>query len=159
MKKYLLSLILVSGAILAMNAPMAGPVGALAEYKKTLTPIYNPLGETPFKLNENVTKQGDKTLVIVIRQPGVVSPVGPGVFYIARFDDNGSLDESFGGTGVGLTFPIMNRLLGGEITDPIKVESVQVLSDNTILISGSVGDKSFEVHLSQDGNKITKIKK
>ncbi len=86
MKKYLLSILLASGALFAMDVPtpMAGP--AAEKYTQMLQKIVG--GPVAIQV---IAKQGDKT---------VVAGIGPKILnqaalIVARFNDDGRLDTSF----------------------------------------------------------------
>ena len=133
MKNYLLSLLCVSGAILAMAGLSA------QDYKKTLEeaeyksmPYFKPVK----------IQQGDK--VIVAGKGGITH------ILVARFNKDGSMDKSFGDTSYGT----IGKGFGRQINpDSIRLE---VLANKNIKISGltdPAGDKvSFEV--TSEGKEV-----
>ena len=84
MKKYLLSLICISGVILGMNptpTPIAGPVAA-----SMVTILQNKTGNQNIMI-EQIAKQGNKLVVA-----GKIN----GTLFITRFNADGTYDGTFG---------------------------------------------------------------
>ncbi len=128
MKKYLLSLLCISGAILAMAdpTPMAGPTG---DYATTLKKAFGLNYEPEIQAS---TKQGDKTIIAIMADP--ISPA------VARFNADGSIDTTFGIRGrvyAGPGYPVSNQIITG----------VKILPNNNISVSGKA--------TSLDDGKVT----
>ena len=137
--------ILVAGYYFADNSHY---VGIVVRYNTdgSLDSTFANAGKFVFSEYSNleaIAVQSDGKILV----GGSINTSGSGAFFAARFNNDGSLDNSFGDSGIAIIYSLPQASSGAR--------SIIILDDGKILLGGNIGQDSVVVKLNTDGSLDT----